>query len=278
MLQAGSYHTLTVNRISDHGLYLADGEGDEVLLPNRYVSLGDKVGDTKEVFVYHDSKDRLTATTERPYATVGQAAFLEVVDKNLHGAFLAWGITAKDIFIPNSNQTFRMEPGKRYVVFVYRDNVSGRVVATARLNGFVSNEVIAVRPKQRVRLLVARRIPAGYRVVVDDRNWGVLYDSQLFRTIRIGDTLEGYVSRITEDGRIDVSLQRQGFDRVKDAAEQLAEIIDAQGGALPLNDRSAPEEIAALTGMSKKAFKRALGLLMSRGEAETENGIIKKKG
>ncbi len=278
MLQAGSYHTLTVNRISDHGLYLADGEGDEVLLPNRYVSLGDKVGDTKEVFVYHDSEDRLTATTERPYATVGQAAFLEVVDKNLHGAFLAWGITAKDIFIPNSNQTFRMEPGKRYVVFVYRDNVSGRVVATARLNGFVSNEVIAVRPKQRVRLLVARRIPAGYRVVVDDRNWGVLYDSQLFRTIRIGDTLEGYVSRITEDGRIDVSLQRQGFDRVKDAAEQLAEIIDAQGGALPLNDRSAPEEIAALTGMSKKAFKRALGLLMSRGEAETENGIIKKKG
>lgn len=278
MLQAGSYHTLTVNRISDHGLYLADGEGDEVLLPNRYVSLGDKVGDTKEVFVYHDSEDRLTATTERPYATVGQAAFLEVVDKNLHGAFLAWGITAKDIFIPNSNQSFRMEPGKRYVVFVYRDNVSGRVVATARLNGFVSNEVIVVRPKQRVRLLVARRIPAGYRVVVDDRNWGVLYDSQLFRTIRIGDTLEGYVSRITEDGRIDVSLQRQGFDRVKDAAEQLAEIIDAQGGALPLNDRSAPEEIAALTGMSKKAFKRALGLLMSRGEAETVNGIIKKKG
>ena len=228
--------------------------------------------------LYHHSGNRLTATTERPYDTVGLGACLEVVYKNLHGAFLAWGITAKDIFIPNSNQSFRMEPGKRYVVFVYRDNVSGRVVATARLNGFVSNEVIVVRPKQRVRLLVARRIPAGYRVVVDDRNWGVLYDSQLFRTIRIGDTLEGYVSRITEDGRIDVSLQRQGFDRVKDAAEQLAEIIDAQGGALPLNDRSAPEEIAALTGMSKKAFKRALGLLMSRGEAETVNGIIKKKG
>ena len=161
MLQAGSYHTLTVNRISDYGLYLADEEGNEVLLPNRYVSLADRIGDTKEVFVYHDSEDRLTATTERPYAVAGEAAFLEVVDKNLHGAFLAWGITAKDLFIPNSNQAFRMEPGKRYAVFVYRDNISGRVVATTKLNGFISNESVSVRPRQRVDILVARRIPVG---------------------------------------------------------------------------------------------------------------------
>ena len=218
MLQAGSYHTLTVNRISDYGLYLADEEGNEVLLPNRYVSLADRIGDTKEVFVYHDTENRLTATTERPYAAAGETAFLEVVDKNLHGAFLAWGITAKDLFVPNSNQSFRMEPGKRYVVFVYRDNLSGRVVATTKLNGFISNESVSVRPRQRVDILVARRIPVGYRVVVENRHWGVLYDNQLFRPIHIGDRLEGYVNRITEEGRVDISLQRQGFDEVKDAA------------------------------------------------------------
>ena len=238
MLQAGSYHTLTVNRISDYGLYLADEEGNEVLLPNRYVSLADRIGNTKEVFIYHDTENRLTATTERPYAAAGETAFLEVVDKNLHGAFLAWGITAKDLFVPNSNQSFRMEPGKRYVVFVYRDNLSGRVVATTKLNGFISNESVSVRPRQRVDILVARRIPVGYRVVVENRHWGVLYDNQLFRPIHIGDRLEGYVNRITEEGRIDISLQRQGFDEVKDAARRLALLIDEAGGTLPLHDKS----------------------------------------
>ncbi|KHE41588.1 MULTISPECIES: CvfB family protein [Rikenellaceae] len=281
MLQAGSYHTLTVNRISDYGLYLADEEGNEVLLPNRYVSLADRIGDTKEVFVYHDTENRLTATTERPYAAAGETAFLEVVDKNLHGAFLAWGITAKDLFVPNSNQSFRMEPGKRYVVFVYRDNLSGRVVATTKLNGFISNESVSVRPRQRVDILVARRIPVGYRVVIENRHWGVLYDNQLFRPIHIGDRLEGYVNRITEEGRIDISLQRQGFDEVKDAARRLALLIDEAGGTLPLHDKSSPEKVATVTGMSKKVFKRALGHLLSHGAVYTEDGTIKaikKKG
>lgn len=277
MLQAGSYQTLTVSRISDHGIYLADAEGNEVLLPNRYVSLEDRPGDTKEVFVYHDSENRPIATTERPYAVAGEAAFLEVVDKNLHGAFLAWGITAKDLFIPNANQAFRMEPGRRYPVFVYRDNVSGRVVATTKLNGFISNETITVRPRQQVDILVARRIPVGYRVIVENRHWGILYDNQLFRPVQPGDRLRGYVNRITEDGRIDISLQQQGFDEVKDAARRLAALLDQAGGTLALNDKSAPEEVAALTGMSKKVFKRALGHLMSRSEVVVADGRITKK-
>ena len=276
MLQAGSYQTLTVSRISDHGLYLADIDGEEVLLPNRYVSFGDKVGDPKDVFVYHDSENRLIATTEHPFAVVGEAAYLKVVDKNIHGAFLDWGITAKDLFVPNSNQGLHMEAGRKYIVFLYRDNVSGRVVASTKLNGFISNEHISVRPRQKVGILVARRLDAGYRVIVENRHWGVIYDNQLFCRINIGDKLSGYVSRITDDGRIDISLQQQGFDEVKSAASRLLSIIAGNGGRLKLNDRSTPEEIATLTGMSKKVFKRATGYLMSQGQIKQEDGVLIK--
>lgn len=274
MLQAGSYQTLSVGRISDHGLYLTDDEGNEVLLPNRYVSLEDKVGDTKDVFIYHDSENRLIATTEKPLAIAQEAAYLEVVDKNIHGAFLRWGITAKDLFLPNSNQAYHMEIGRKYVVYVYRDNVTGRVVATAKLNGFISNEDISVRPRQEVELLVARRLPVGYRVIIDNRHWGVLYDNQLFRPVQIGDRLMGYVTRITEDKRIDVSLQQQGFDEVKTAADKLLSLIENHGGKILLGDKSSPQEIVAFTGMSKKVFKRALGYLMSRNKVRTENDSV----
>jgi predicted RNA-binding protein (virulence factor B family) len=274
MILAGQYHTLTVGRISPHGLYLVDDEGQEVLLPNRYVSLADKEGDRTEVFVYHDSENRLIATREHPVAIAGQAAFLEVVDKNIHGAFLAWGITAKDLFVPNANQTLRMEPGHRYVVFVYRDEVSGRVVATMRLNGFISNAALTVRVREEVELLVAQRIEAGFRVVVNDRHWGVIYDNQIFAPVNIGDRLTGYVSRITEDNRVDVSLQQQGFDQVKASADRLVELLRENGGRLPLTDASAPEEVAACTGMSKKVFKRTVGYLMKSGALlQGEDGV-----
>lgn len=275
MLQAGYYHTLKVNRISDYGLYLADEEGNEVLLPNRYVSLNDAVGDTKEVFVYHDSENRLIATTEHPLATAGEAACLEVIDKNIHGAFMAWGITAKDLFVPVANQPYRMEAGRRYVVYVYRDPVSGRVTGTAKLNRFISNDTITVRPHEAVDILVVSRFAAGFRVIVNNRHWGVLYDNQLFRPVAIGDRMTAYVSRITPDRRIDVSLQQQGLDEVKASADRLLAILAERGGTLELNDKSAPEAIAAATGMSKKTFKKALGYLMSHGKARMEADAIK---
>lgn len=277
MILAGQYHTLTVGRVSNHGLYLADEEGEEVLLPNRYVSLGDKEGDAIEVFVYHDSENRLIATRERPLAIAGEAAFLEVVDKNLHGAFLAWGVTAKDLFLPNTNQMVRMEPGRSYVVFVYRDGVSGRVVASAKLKSFISNEQITVRPRQQVDILVAQRVEAGFRVIIDNRHWGMIYDNQIFSRVRIGDRMTGYVRRITEDNRIDISLQQEGFDQVKVSAEQLYVQMKDNGGFLPLSDDSTPEEVTKTTGMSKKVFKRSLGYLMSAGRIAKEDGGIKIK-
>lgn len=274
MLTAGRYHILKVNRVSDHGLYLADGEGEEVLLPNRYVSLADRVGDEKEVFIYHDSENRLIATTERPFAIAGEAACLEVVDKNIHGAFLDWGITAKDLFIPNSNQVLRMDAGGRYVVFVYCDNVSGRVVATTRMNNFISNVEITVCPREEVVILVSQKLPMGYRVIINSRHWGMVYDNQLFRKIAIGERLKGYIRRITEDNRIDVSLQKEGFNEVMDSADRLLELVWQNGGRLPLSDDSTPEEIAAATQMSKKVFKRSLGYLLSRKQVRVEGGSI----
>lgn len=274
MLYIGLYQTLTVARISEHGLYLTDGEGAEVLLPNRYVSLEDKVGDSVEVFVYHDTLNRLTATREHPYATVGEVAYLEVVDKNVHGAFMNWGITAKDLFVPNREQNFPMEIGRKYVVFLYRDTVTDRVVASARLAKHVGNSEIVVREKEEVEIVVAQRIERGFRVVVNNRNWGVVYDSQLFEPLHIGDRRTGYVSRVTDERRIDVMLRQQGYDEVRSSAVKLAKLAKENGGILPLNDKSTPEEIKEVAQMSKKVFKKALGYLMSHNLTQTtEEGL-----
>ena len=273
-MKAGQNHTLTVSRISDYGLYLADTEGQEVLLPNRYVSLSDKVGDTVDVFVYHDSEDRLVATRETPLARAGEAAFLKVVDKNLHGAFLDWGLAGKDLFLPNRNQQGGIFAGRSYVVYVYVDDVTGRCVATNKLKSFVNNETLGVRPRQEVDLLVASESEIGYRVVVDNRHWGMLYRNQLFRPVQVGDRLRGFVAKITDDNRIDVSLQQPGYAGVQDGADKLLALLREAGGRLPLGDDSSPEEIHRRTQLSKKAFKRSLGVLLKRGiVAADELGI-----
>ncbi len=266
MINAGRYHELTVGRISDHGLYLEGDEGAEVLLPNRYVSLKDAVGDRKRVFVYHDSEDRLVATTEEPLATVGDIACLQVIDRNDHGAFLDWGLAAKHLFLPNRNQQGGVVVGHKYLVYVYEDSITGRAVASMRLRSVVANDEIGVVPGQQVDLIVASASDIGWRVIVNGRHWGMLYKNQLFAPVRVGDRLVGFVRRVTEDKRIDVAVQKQGYDEVKDAAVRLLTIIKERGGELPLGDRSTPEEVAMLTAMSKKVFKRALGMLMKRGE------------
>lgn len=274
MLYTGLYQTLTVARISEHGLYLTDGEGAEVLLPNRYVSLEDKEGDQIEVFVYHDSSNRLIATRERPAATIGEVAYLEVVDKNVHGAFMNWGITAKDLFVPNREQNFPMEIGRRYVVYLYRDTVTDRVVATARLAKHIGNSEIVVRDKEEVEIVVAQRIERGFRVVVNNRNWGVVYDNQLYEPLHVGDRRRGYVSQVTDERRIDIMLRQQGYDEVISSAVRLVELAKQNNNILPLSDSSSPEEIKEMAHMSKKVFKKAVGYLMRHGLTnQTDSGL-----
>ncbi len=271
MLKAGHTQKLTITRISEYGLYLADEEQAEVLLPNRYVSLTDRVGDEKEACAYPDSEDRLVATTETPLLRAGEAGYLKVVDKTPHGAFLDWGLFGKDLFLPNRNQQGGILTGHSYIVYLYEDDITGRCVATTKLKSFINNDTIDVRPRQEVRLLVASESPIGFRVIIDDRHWGMLYRNQLFRPVAVGDRLTGYVRRITEDNRIDVSLQQQGVAQVRDSADELRRLLRANGGTLPLGDRSDPADIAARTQMSKKVFKRALGMLLKSGEAETSD-------
>ena len=275
MLRAGRIQKLTVSRISDYGLYLADEEQNEVLLPNRYISLTDKPGDEKEVFLYHDSEDRLVATTETPLLRVVEAGYLRVVDKTAHGAFLDWGLYGKDLFLPNRNQQGGIIAGRSYIVYLYEDSVTGRCVATCKLKSFINNDSITVAPRQEVDLLVASESPIGYRVIINNRHWGMLYRNQLFRPIAVGDRTKGYVRKLTEDNRIDVSLQQEGFAQVKDSAEVLLQLVRDNGGFLPLNDDSAPEEVNRLTQTSKKVFKRSLGMLLKRGAVTVDEQGIK---
>ena len=276
-MKVGHIQTLKVNRISDYGLYLIDDEEQEVLLPNRYVSLDNKVGDEIEVFVYHDSEDRLVATTDRPLITEGKAACLKVVDKNIHGAFLDWGLAGKDLFLPNRNQQGGVLAGKSYIVWLYVDNITGRCVATMKLKPFIDNDIITVKPRQKVDILIASESPIGYRAIIDSRHWGMLYKNQIFKPVKVGDRLEGYIRRITDDNRIDLTLRQEGYDGVANSAEDLLKLIKENGGELPIGDNSSAEKVHALTQMSKKVFKRAVGILLKRGDIATDGESIKLK-
>lgn len=273
-MEAGKIHTLTISRISDFGLYLTDSEGTEVLLPNRYVSLADAAGDTKEVFVYHDSEDRLVATTETPLIKAGEVACLKVVDKTIHGAFLDWGLTGKDLFLPNRNQMGGVVVGKPCTVYVYVDEKTGRCVATMKFKAFVNNDILSVRPREEVEIVLVAETPIGYKAVINNRHWGMLYKNQVFRPVALGDRLKAYIRKITDDNRIDVSLQQEGLAAVKDSVDILLGLLRSNGGELPVNDDSSPESVREVTQMSKKVFKRTLGMLLKQGEVEiTENGI-----
>lgn len=274
-MRTGQIQTLVVSRISDFGLYLKDEEGVEVLLPNRFTRLDMKEGDSVEVFVYHDSEDRLVASTEKPLIKVGEVAALKVVDKSIHGAFLDWGLSGKHLFLPNRNQQGSVIAGQKTVVYMYVDDRTGRCVATNKIKPFIYNEdPLTVKVGDEVGVLVAFETPIGYRVVINNRHWAMIYKNQLFRPIRVGDSCRGWVRKITEDMRIDVSLQQQGLAEVETSVVRLEAMLKEHGGVLGVNDRSDPQDVARLTGMSKKVFKRALGMLLKQGKVcQTEHGI-----
>ena len=274
-MKTGQIQTLKVSRISDFGLYLIDEEGAEVLLPNRFTRLDMKEGDEVEVFVYHDSEDRLVASTEQPLIKVGEVAALKVVDKSIHGAFLEWGLSGKHLFLPNRNQQGSVIAGQKTVVYMYVDERTGRCVATNKIKPFIYNEdPLTVKIGDEVDVLVAFETPIGYRVVINNRHWAMIYKNQLFRPIRVGDKTKGWVRKITEDMRIDVSLQQQGLAEVETSVVKLEQMLRDHGGVLGVNDHSEPQDVSRLTGMSKKVFKRALGMLLKQGKVrQTEHGI-----
>ena len=279
IMRTGEIQTLKVGRISDYGVYLTDEEQNEVLLPNRFTRLDMKEGDEVRVFVYHDSEDRLVASTENPLIVAGQVAALKVVDKSIHGAFLDWGLSGKHLFLPNRNQQGAVVAGQLTVVYMYIDERTGRCVATNKIKPFITNEEpLTVSVGDEVDILIAFETPIGYRAVIDNRHWGMLYKNQLFRPVRVGDKYRGWVRKITEDMRIDLSLQQTGLAEVETSVVRLEALLKEHGGILGVNDKSDPQEVARVTSMSKKVFKRALGMLLKQGRVEqTESGIRLKK-
>ena len=180
------------------------------------------------------------ATTETPKIKAGEVAYLKVVDKSIHGAFLDWGLTGKDLFLPNRNQQGGVLVGRSYLVYLYVDNITGRCVATMKFKAFIDNDIITVHPKQEVDILIASESPTGYRVIIGNRHWGMLYKNQLFRSVAVGERMKAYVRRITDDNRIDLSLQQEGYAEVQNSAEKLLQLLRDNGGSLPINDDSTP--------------------------------------
>ncbi len=254
MIEIGKDNRLKVAREVDFGVYLADDEGNEVLMPARYVGDDVRVGDMVDVFVYTDSEDRPVATTDIPYAKVGEFAFLQVTAVNRIGAFLDWGLP-KDLLVPFSEQNAKMMQGGIYPVYVYLDHESHRVVASARLEKHLGNVYPDYRPGQEVECLVIQHTPIGYKAIVDNLHWGMLYHNELFTPIEIEQTVRAYVKNVRPDGKIDLTLSSSTGRRVHTLADRIIERVEAAGGFIPMNDKSSPEEIKAEFSCSKKDFK-----------------------
>ena len=263
MADIGKYNTLKIVKFTDFGAYLDGGELGEILLPRRYVPGDRRPGDRVEVFLYLDSEDRLVATTEKPLAIVGEFAHLQAKAVNEVGAFLDWGLP-KELLVPFREQRMPMAEGKRYFVFLYLDGQSRRIVASARLNKFIDPAPPAYAEGQEVDLLIVKRTELGFSAIINNAHWGVLYENEVFQDLQIGQRLKGYVKKVREDQKIDLRLQKSGYQKVDDLTETILKALKDKGGFLDVTDHSAPEKIHALFGASKKSFKMAVGALYKK--------------
>lgn len=261
-IRLGDYNTLTIVKAVDFGIYLDGEEAGEILLPTRYVPEHYEIGEQLEVFLYLDQEERIIATTERPLAKVGDFAFLEVAWVNQYGAFLHWGLM-KDLFCPFREQKMRMEKGKKYIVHVHLDPDSYRIMASAKVDRYLE-EPHDLRLHQEVDLLVWQKTDLGFKVIIDNRYAGLVYDDQVFRPLRTGDRCRGFIESLRPDGKIDVTLQHTGRRQTEDFAQRLLDYLHANGGACPLGDKSDAELIKEQFQVSKKTFKRAVSDLYRR--------------
>lgn len=278
ILSLGRILPLEISRFTPQGAYLKLEEEQEVLLPTRYLTPEMEVSSRVEVFLYHDNEGRLIATTERPLILLGETKLLRCRQCTAAGAFLEWGIM-RDLFAPHSEQLDPMEEGYSYVVHLYIDQRSGRLTASSKLAKHIGNLPPNYRPGSKVEGIVVDRNEHGYRLVVDGLYWGMLYHGDLEQELDYGDQLEAYVVRTRDDGKLDLSPSQVGYRRRDEASEKLLALLRQHGGKLPIGDKSSPEEVLALTGMSKKLFKLTIGKLYRERLLELEDKAIRlKKG
>lgn len=258
MIDIGKINKLTILRSTDNGFYLIDEEENEVLLPNNYIKEGWAIGDEVEVFVFNDSEDRLTATTIEPKIKLDGFALLQVNDVNSVGAFLNWGLP-KDLFVPFKEQKHKMREGKFYVVTMFLDYDTERLVASSRIDSFLEYEDIELTNGQEVDLIIYERTPMGYNCVINGLYKGLIYENEVFRDLNIGEKTTGYIKNVREDLKIDVSLQKVGYVAQDENQEKIMNILKGDAGYIGLTDKSKPEAIYEELRMSKKAFKKAIG-------------------
>ena len=275
-INIGEYNEMEVLRDATFGLYLDDGK-EGILLPKRFVPEGTNVGDTLRVFIYHDGEDRLIATTQQPKAKVGDIARLRVVSVSQHGAFLDNGLM-KDLFVPNSKIRDKMKVGADYLVYVYLDLDTMRLTATEKFDYLLSNDVLTVEEKDDVIMVVYRRTDIGYVVIINGKHTGVLHFSDIFQTIQVGDKMKGFIKKNYEDNRIDVAIGSRGYGRVEGESDKILRLLKEADGFLPYHDKSNPDDIYEVFGISKKAFKMAVGTLYKQKQISLANDGIRLVG
>lgn len=271
-LTIGNYNNLTISKETPQGLYLNSSEG-EILLPKKFIPQNYKIGETIEVFVYTDSEDRLVATTQQPRVTVDEFGALEVKDVTRYGAFLDWGLD-KDLLLPYKEQAYPVKAGEQVVIRASLDHRTQRVIAVSKIESFLEKDTSQLEPGQAVELLVYDRTPLGFKVVVDQKYGGMLYHNEIFQPVQTGESASGFIKKIREDGKLDITLQPAGVQAIPDAKDQVLNQLQDAGGFLPFHDRSSPEDIKNTFHMSKKAFKKALGGLYKEKKINiTDQGV-----
>lgn len=263
MIHIGQYNTLTILRFTPPGAYLGDEDGEVVLLPNKYLTEDMEVDQQIEVFVYLDSHERIVSTTLRPKIELNTFGYLRVNATSHIGAFLDWGLE-KDLFVPFKEQTIKMEEGKSYLVYLYLDDSTQRLVASARIRRYFETERIVLNELDEVDLLIGETSELGKNVIVNDTYSGLIYKNDIVKTIRRGDRCKGYVIKVREDGKLDIALEKPGFQKIEPNSDLIMEYLKSHDGVLNLHDKSDPDEIRDILGMSKKTFKQAIGILYKK--------------
>ncbi len=273
MIALGKYNNLEILRDTTVGLFLGDDEGNDVLLPNKYVPEEFEIGDRIEVFCYLDHEERIVATTLVPYVTVDQFQLLQVAEVNEYGAFMDWGLE-KHLLVPFREQRNKMQEGQWYVVYCYLDEKTDRLVASNKLDKFLSNDDLTVNALDEVDLVVTRLTDLGWEVIINHKHKGLVYSNEIFKKVAVGDKIKGYVKNIRPDNKMDVSLQPIGYKSLEPAANLIYDKLVSNGGVLNLHDKSDPEDIKRILQMSKKTFKKGIGALYKERKIEIKPDSI----
>lgn len=276
MAELGKINTLKVLKVLDMGIFL-DGENlGEILMPKRYIPENIKVSDFIDAFIYLDSEDRLIATTEKPFAMVGEFALLKVSAVNKFGAFLNWGLP-KDLLVPFREQKLKMEEGKSYIVYIYIDDETNRIAASSKLDKFLDNIPPDYNNGQEVDILIVTQTDIGYKVIVDNLYWGILYKNEVLQSLSKGSRTKGYIKKVRGDNKIDLSINKPGYTKIDDISEKILRELQQHNGFIEITDKSSPEKIANTFGISKKAFKMAIGNLYKARKILIANDGIRLK-